>query len=154
MTRDGFSALVMGFNGKKADQFKEKYIERFNQMEAHILMIQSLRDQYPKLTDAIQEVYDNPKFYVYSNEADMLNKIAFGMTSKQFRETYHIDKPEPIRPHLDRYSAELLDHLQHIDVGLVYGMLPFEERKQKLEWAAMKWKQKHPILIDNDITTK
>ena len=31
MTRDGFTALVMGFTGKKANQFKEKYIKRFNE---------------------------------------------------------------------------------------------------------------------------
>ncbi len=36
MTRDGFSFLVMGFTGKKADEFKLKYIEAFNKMEEHI----------------------------------------------------------------------------------------------------------------------
>lgn len=33
MTRDGFTILAMGFNGKKAMQFKEKYIAAFNAME-------------------------------------------------------------------------------------------------------------------------
>ncbi|MGE4193314.1 MAG: Rha family transcriptional regulator [Pseudodesulfovibrio sp.] len=33
MTRDGFVFLAMGFNGKRAAQFKEKYIEAFNKME-------------------------------------------------------------------------------------------------------------------------
>lgn len=33
MNRDGFSLLVMGFNGKKALDWKLKYIEAFNQME-------------------------------------------------------------------------------------------------------------------------
>lgn len=33
MTRDGFSFLVMGFNGKDADIWKIKYIDAFNQME-------------------------------------------------------------------------------------------------------------------------
>lgn len=36
MNRDGFSLLVMGFNGFKALQFKIEYIEAFNQMEAAI----------------------------------------------------------------------------------------------------------------------
>lgn len=30
MTRDGFVFLVMGYRGKKAAQFKEAYIKRFN----------------------------------------------------------------------------------------------------------------------------
>lgn len=34
MTKDGFSFLAMGYTGSKAGQFKEKFIEAFNQMEA------------------------------------------------------------------------------------------------------------------------
>lgn len=33
MNRDGFSLLVMGFTGKKAHEWKLKYITAFNQME-------------------------------------------------------------------------------------------------------------------------
>jgi len=36
MNRDGFSFLVMGFTGKKADEWKLKYIEAFNQMEKQL----------------------------------------------------------------------------------------------------------------------
>ena len=36
LTRDGFSFLVMGFTGAKADSWKLKYIEAFNKMEEHI----------------------------------------------------------------------------------------------------------------------
>lgn len=36
MNRDGFSFIAFGFTGKKADAFKLRYIEAFNQMENHI----------------------------------------------------------------------------------------------------------------------
>lgn len=36
MNRDGFTFIAMGFTGKKADEFKLKYIEAFNQMENSI----------------------------------------------------------------------------------------------------------------------
>ncbi len=36
LTRDGFSFLVMGFTGAKADEWKLKYIEAFNKMEEYI----------------------------------------------------------------------------------------------------------------------
>ena len=36
MTRDGFTILAMGFTGKKAMEFKIKYIEAFNRMEASL----------------------------------------------------------------------------------------------------------------------
>lgn len=32
MNRDGFTLLVMGYTGKKAMQFKERYIAAFNKM--------------------------------------------------------------------------------------------------------------------------
>ncbi len=41
MNRDGFSLLAMGFTGKKALQWKLKYIEAFNQMEKALLERQS-----------------------------------------------------------------------------------------------------------------
>jgi len=44
LTRDGFSLLVMGFTGKKALQWKLKYIEAFNIME------QKLKEQPKQLT--------------------------------------------------------------------------------------------------------
>jgi hypothetical protein len=36
MSRDGFSILVMGFTGRKALEWKLKYIEAFNNMESFI----------------------------------------------------------------------------------------------------------------------
>ena len=36
MNRDGFSLLAMGFTGKKALEWKLKYIQSFNDMEQHI----------------------------------------------------------------------------------------------------------------------
>lgn len=36
MTKDGFTRLVMSYNGKKAGMFIEAYIQRFNEMEASL----------------------------------------------------------------------------------------------------------------------
>ncbi|MGF2943014.1 Rha family transcriptional regulator [Enterococcus xiangfangensis] len=36
MNRDGFAFIAFGFTGRKADVFKLKYIDAFNQMEEHI----------------------------------------------------------------------------------------------------------------------
>ena len=47
MTRDGFTFLVMGFTGKKAAEWKEKYIAAFNEMENAIKM----RDPMEALND-------------------------------------------------------------------------------------------------------
>jgi len=39
ITRDGFSFLCMGFTGKKAAKWKEKYIKAFNEMEKGLLNV-------------------------------------------------------------------------------------------------------------------
>ena len=36
INRDGFTFLVMGFTGKRATEWKWKFIEAFNQMESYI----------------------------------------------------------------------------------------------------------------------
>lgn len=36
LNRDGFTFIVMGFTGRKADEFKLKYIDAFNKMEEQI----------------------------------------------------------------------------------------------------------------------
>ncbi len=48
MTRDGFTFIVMGFTGEKADEFKLKYIEAFNKMEE--LIKQAGADPYANLS--------------------------------------------------------------------------------------------------------
>ena len=58
LTRDGFSLLVMGFTGKKALEWKLKYIEAFNLME------QKLREYKP-----IQTTEDGAK----TAEAKLIN---------------------------------------------------------------------------------
>lgn len=42
MNRDGFSFLVMGFTGKKADEWKLKYIQAFNEMEKQLIQPKQL----------------------------------------------------------------------------------------------------------------
>lgn len=134
MTRDGFTFLVMGYRGKKAAQFKEAYIERFNQMERFVKNILSVRDDFPLLTDHIKLLHESPKSYHFSNECDMLNRVALGMTAKQFRAEHGIEKGQSIRPYLTEQQVTLLDNLQKIDIGLLVAVPDFQQRKRHLEW--------------------
>lgn len=52
LTRDGFSALVMGFTGKAALLWRIRYIEAFNALEAAILQNQSDEAYQRGLTEA------------------------------------------------------------------------------------------------------
>lgn len=139
MTRDGFTALVMGYTGKRAAEFKEAYIRRFNEMEDTLKALVSARNEFPLLTENIRLLKDDPKPYHYSNECDMINRIAIGMTAKQFREANGIPKNESIRPYLTDEQLHWIDVLQKVDVGLLCAFPDFEQRKRTLEW----YKAKH-----------
>lgn len=134
MTRDGFTILAMGFTGKKALQFKETYIERFNEMESYVRTLVETRQEFPLLTAQIKLLHENPKPYHYSNEADMLNRLVIGVTAKQYRETHGLQKGESIRPYLKPKQVQTLDVLQKIDIGLMLAMPDYEQRKRQLQW--------------------
>ena len=57
MNRDGFSLLAMGFTGKKALQFKLKYIDAFNQMEKQLQQQKPLT--LPEQIQLIAKGYEN-----------------------------------------------------------------------------------------------
>ena len=119
ITKDGFSFLVMGFTGKKAAEFKEKYINAFNQMEKNLKALINKNDaswsnkrlegkiSRLSLTDTISKFVEyataqgstNAKFY-YSNITKMEYK-ALGL--------------------LQQYTKEknLRDSLNRVDLGFL-----------------------------------
>ena len=145
MTRDGFTFLVMGYRGKKAAQFKEAYIKRFNEMEKFIRTMIEARTQFPLLTDNIKLLHENPRPYHFSNECDMLNRIVIGKTAKQFRQEHGIPKGESIRPYLNAEQINMLDILQKVDIGLLVSVSDYEQRKRYLEWYKLKLEEKRMI---------
>lgn len=88
MNRDGFGLLVMGFTGKKALEWKLKYIEAFNKMEATLrgqynletlsaltTQVNTLQAQVESLTHSLidirkknQDDMENVMFYVKGNQ--------------------------------------------------------------------------------------
>lgn len=107
LTRDGFSFLVMGFTGEKADVWKEKYIKAFNLMEKKLLSQQDklewklVRSQTKmvrkSLTDTIQKFVEYCKSqgstkanYYYSNITKMeykaLNLLKLYSNDKNLRD--------------------------------------------------------------------
>lgn len=134
MTRDGFMFLVMGYRGKKAAAIKEAYIKRFNDMERLIGTLVETRQEFPLLTASIKLIHEHPKPYHFSNEADMLNRMAIGMTAKEFRKAHGLKDGESIRPYLTAEQLSILDTLQKVDIGLLLAMPDYDQRKRQLQW--------------------
>lgn len=132
MTKDGFTFLVMGYRGKRAAAFKESYIQRFNDMERFIKNMLTARMEFPAFTDAVMNAHEEPKFYHFSNEADMINKIVLGMSAKKFRELRGLEKGVSIRPYLSDAEAEAVLALQRADIGLLEVVPEFDRRREVL----------------------
>lgn len=134
MNRDGFSLTVMGFTGDKALRWKISYIKAFDAMEEYIKSIQTAKMDYPALTRAIEQVHEEPKFYHFSNEINMINRIVLGVDAKHFKEENGIDQKEnSIRPYLTAEQIKAVEELQRIDVGLLVANLEFGQRKEILQ---------------------
>lgn len=73
MNRDGFTFIAMGFTGRKADDFKLKYIQAFNEMEKQIRQPKAERLEIMKRNSA-------------TKRAGMLYKIAMATDSNISRQ--------------------------------------------------------------------
>lgn len=130
LTKNGFTLLVMGYTGDKAMKFKKAYICQFDAMENFIKSIQTAKMDYPALTRAIEQAHDEPKFYHFSNEINMINRIVLGVDAKHFKEENGIDgKENSIRPFLTAEQIRAVEELQRIDIGLLIANMAFEQRK-------------------------
>jgi hypothetical protein len=81
------------------------------------------------MTDAILKHHDNIKPYHFSNEADLINRIALGMPAKKFKQEMGVksvrDAATPDQ------LIELID-LQLINTGLIKIGMSFKNRKEYL----------------------
>lgn len=85
MNRDGFTLLAMGFNGKKALDFKIAYIDAFNKMEAE------LKDKKPALPDLDLKV----RFIEWSANFLGVNDAGKLMMARKLAAEYGMDKYLP-----------------------------------------------------------
>ncbi|MBM1212842.1 MULTISPECIES: KilA-N domain-containing protein [Pseudomonas syringae group] len=94
------------------------------------------RLEAPALTDAIKHgravAGKEVKHYHFSNEFDLINRIALGMPSKAYRVAHCISPTDSIRDHLTPCEIRCIEHLQRVNASLIDVGMDFESRKQKL----------------------
>ena len=146
LTKNGFSIVTMGFTGKRAMQFKESYIRRFEEMEQFIQSLQIAKLEFPEFTNAIMNAHAEPKHYHFSNEINMINKIVLGVTAKEFKEQNGIDKSvSSIRQYLNEEQIKAIETLQRFDIGLITMIEDYQERKEMLIKYFMRLNQRKLI---------
>lgn len=84
------------------------------------------------LRQAREEVGKETKHFHYSNEADMLNRIILGKTSKQYREYHGLLEGRSIRDILTVTELAAFADLERANKTFLDMGYSFEERKEKL----------------------
>lgn len=125
MTRDGFTLLVMGYNGKLAMKFKEAYIKQFNAMESvlrkKLIARERGRASREFLTDSIQQSDEDARMHghAYSTYTNCIYKVLFGKSAAQLRVDYGIGRTDNLRDCFSPEDLAAVDSMEHLVSGLV-----------------------------------
>lgn len=119
ISRDGFALLVMGFSGRHAMIWKERYIQAFNTMEAELSRLQLVRAEARgrsktvrvAATDSYKE-HGATEWSHYVNNTDAIYEIMFGGSARQLRRRWGLHASANIR---DQLTTEQLNHVIQIE---------------------------------------
>ena len=95
----------------------------------------TLKTDFLPMTNAIQSAHVEPKFYHFSNECDLINRIVTGVSAKRFKQLHSI---ENIRDGLTAAESKLMTKLQVQNTSLIEVGFSYDERKCLLEKQASK----------------
>jgi len=117
---DAYDALV---NGRLEDAHR-------------IATRQQARLEAPDLTDAIKHRREaqgkEVSHFHYSNEFDLVNRVALGKSAKEFRVAHGIGPDDSIRDHLTALEVRCVQGLQRANTTMIDMGMPFEQRKVEL----------------------
>lgn len=121
MTRDGFSLLAMGFNGRKALGFKLKFLDAFNKMERALLQRENLSWQEQRLDNKSgrhSETDSIARFVEYATaQGSQHAKLYYINITKMTYHSLNIAKqigPPSLRDSLDAIHLSFLTTAEHI----------------------------------------
>ncbi len=121
-------------NTPQVMKFKKELVEHFYEMRMVLNNLTQAKDNYKALSEAIYNFYgDTVNPHVYSNEANMINRIVLGMSAKQKSDELGLKDSKSLRQHLSNEQIIALDRLQQVDIYLISTGIPYEERKTRLK---------------------
>lgn len=122
-------------------KFHLHVIRTFDAVAAKEQIRVSYRDtarlEYKPMTDAIKHEREAQGKQIaphhFSNEADLINRIALGMTSAKFRVHHEIGKKENVRDYLTTEQIHCITELQRANTVFISMGWDFEQRKEALK---------------------
>jgi KilA-N domain len=88
-----------------------------------------LKTDFLPMTNAIQAAHADPKFYHFTNECDLINRLVTGMSAKKFKQIYSIDN---VRDGLTAAESQLMTKLQAQNTSLIELGFSCDDRKDLL----------------------
>jgi Rha family phage regulatory protein len=130
ITRDGFSLLAMGFTGKRAIEWKVKFLRAFNMMEQALLNQQNLFWQEDRTGNKIarrDEVETIQQFIAYAEQQGSRNadKYFVNFTNMTYRILFcgRATNMLPVREMLNSVQLSFLTTAEYlVEAALVEGM--------------------------------
>lgn len=104
ITRDGWSFLVMGFTGKTAAKWKEKYISKFNEMETGLKEISASN---PPMLPDFNDPVAAARAWADAKESELKAKLE--LTEAQPKIEFHNQVADAIGKHSMKETAKLLN---------------------------------------------
>lgn len=97
---------------------------------------QAARLEAPFLTDAVNHARSAAgkavSHYHFSNEFDLINRIALGMSAKQYRLAHGMAANDSVRDSLTPCEMKCIEHLQRVNASLIDIGMAFSDRKARL----------------------
>ena len=133
ITRDGFVFLCMGFTGAQAAQWKEKYIETFNRLEAEIYRREAQPAVDAAALERLRQAYlaDNPQM------ADLLRYRDAGLKQTEAAVLLGVS-PQTVRERLKKAAALGLCDYRPSEVLAERGRLGMAALRQKRAFEALQ----------------
>lgn len=122
LTRDGFSFLAMGFTGKKAAAWKEKFLEAFNMMEKALLEKSSEQNIRPQVeAEKVESVQVPARLVPFRKWNKITPEMLSGLTGLLKMESYlqNIPYEENVRELLSYYRVGRIEDLLRKNVNYI-----------------------------------
>ena len=125
---------------------------RLPQKESYKQMSEEIDKQFQQLHNG-----KHPQNFIYSNEANMINKELLGKSAKDINEFFNSENNGLTRNHLTIEMNQAIHDLQIMNMGFIMSGLVYEQRKQfirkivdnKYDYLRNKLNEEYKKLIDN-----
>lgn len=140
-------------------EFTAKLVDRWQELEEKLTAKQKSVDdrktsriEFFPMMDAVKSnrAIDGKecKPHHFSNEADLLNRIALGMTAAKFRSHHELDSNTPLRDCITQSQLNCIKDLQRANTAMLQMGDSFNHRKERL---TLLFNRNHKQLLIDEI---